>query len=112
MKVEVYRNLRTNQWSIRDVRTRKVFIHKTSLLLSDCSFHVNESGRQRVLRTKQKNVHAFVRGTISIPVMTDRIWRKARYNPYETDKFVDERGYVIAEAARVAFWADGSVWVA
>lgn len=65
MLVDVYYNLRTQLWSVRDATTtHKVIGHASSLVLDGVTFRVNESGRQRVLATKQKNVHAYVRGTL------------------------------------------------
>jgi hypothetical protein len=41
-----------------------VVAHATSLNLYDCDFVVNPSGKRRALRTKERNVHAFIRGFI------------------------------------------------
>ena len=65
----IYRNLHKGKWSIRsldrDDTYGRVIGHASILLMLDCSFTVSEAGRQRVLREKQKNVHAGVRGMIS-----------------------------------------------
>ena len=63
MIVEVYRNLRNGQWSIRHAKTKRVVAYATEVALCDCSLVVNQSGRQSVLDSGRKNVHAYIRGT-------------------------------------------------
>ena len=63
MIVEVYRNLRNGQWSIRHAQTKRVIAYATEVALRDCSLIVNEKGRQAVLDSGQKGVHAYIRGT-------------------------------------------------
>lgn len=59
-KYYIYRNLRTGGFSIR--RRGRVVDHlnQHSLTAENVTFKVNEKGRQRVLREKQKNVHAYI----------------------------------------------------
>lgn len=86
-EVEVYRNLHRDCWSIRDAKTKLVLGYAKELGLHDASFIVNESGRQRVLKEKKKNVHAFVRGYIifaKVPVKGTKVV----YNPYKFKHFV------------------------
>lgn len=66
MIVEVYRNLRKKCFSVRDAKTKRVIAHKTTVYLRNATFHVSAAGRKRVRATGQKNVHAFIRGTITI----------------------------------------------
>lgn len=93
--VEVYFNLHRKMWSIRDARSKLVLGHTDNLLiLSDVSFVVNEGGRQRVLRERKKNVHAFARGrffsTLNIGGMvTDQTYTKVSYNPFKAGTFVN-----------------------
>ena len=62
--------------------------------LFDAQFKVSEKGRQRVLRKKQKNVHAYVVGTW-LGHLNDEITisgtpiKSATYNPYKYSSFVD-----------------------
>lgn len=86
--VHVYRNLHKNCYSIR--QRGKVVAHLPSLLLEDVSFHVQPSGRKRVLESGKKNVHAYVKGKLSTPTgsfLFDPSLR-IRYNPFETDTFL------------------------
>jgi hypothetical protein len=87
--VDVYFNLHTHLWSVRNRKTGLVMFHTDQIALDDVKFVVSEAGRQRVLKEKRKNVHAFVRGTIGK-------WRQAperngsllvSYNPYRGPTF-------------------------
>ena len=93
--VQVYRNLHrtsvggTHVYSVRgdDGRVKK---HVENLTLKDCSFRVGEKGRQRVLREKRKNVHAYIQGkeckNDKFP-MENSI--KVQYNPYKNKFFIN-----------------------
>ena len=65
MIVQVYRNLHNRLLSIQDAKTGLVIGHATTVDLKDATFIVREAGRQRVLKEKKKNVHAFVKGTLT-----------------------------------------------
>lgn len=89
-QVRVYRNLHKNTYSIqgRTPKGWRVIGHADSLYLTGVSFKVYEKGRQRVLATKRKNVHAFLIGTIS----KGEPWQilhmpRVRYNPYLQTSF-------------------------
>lgn len=89
--IYVYRNLHTNGYSIK--QNNKVVAHAKRLCIKDCKFVVSENGRQRVLKEKQKNVHAFIRGYYTTSGMgTSAIKNdlpvEVTYNPYVTDSFV------------------------
>lgn len=60
MKVKVYRNLIKKCLSIQ--HDGKVIMHSDSVTLENVQFKVSEAGRQRVLATGHKNVHAKVVG--------------------------------------------------
>jgi hypothetical protein len=90
MKVRVYRNLHKKCLSVQAmVNGRwKVIDHVDQIALVDVSFKVSQAGRERVLREKRKNVHAFVCGTIAtFPIALQG--RKVSYNPYKTDTFTE-----------------------
>jgi hypothetical protein len=73
-------------------------------LLKNATFKVSEAGRQRVIRDKAKNVHAFVDGSLvkkwklnSLPVSTSGsalckcdASSRVNYDPYTTPKMVRE----------------------
>ncbi len=83
--VQVYKNLHKGLFSIK--QNGKVVAHTRQLILNNASFVVNESGRQRVIEEKRKNVHALIVGTISLaaamPILSERI----SYNPYKSGSF-------------------------
>jgi hypothetical protein len=101
-EVEVYRNLRSQCWSIRERSTGKVIAHANHLVLRDATFIVRPGGRERVRQTGHKTVHAFVRGSLTdrdSAVIPDQ---QVRYNPRRDDTFhVD--GEPVTHAATVVF---------
>jgi hypothetical protein len=94
-RVKVYFNLHNKKYSavaLDGSDKGRVLGHFDEVVLDDVSFIVSEAGRQRVIREKKKNVHAYAIGQ----------WRKGRdlnffsasklrYNPYKMRQFqVDE----------------------
>lgn len=77
MKVEVYWNIRTQEYSVR----HKGLVVKRGhyFELKDCELVVQQAGRNRVVKTGQKNVHAFIRG--ELVQNTGSVDSIARYNP-------------------------------
>jgi hypothetical protein len=69
----------------------RVILHTASLSLENCIFKVSESGRQRVIREKRKNVHAGVQGTLIETGQTRECERKVTYDPYRYSTFVDAK---------------------
>ena len=98
----IYRNLhRGDSFSIR--QRGKVVDRLTDLVAYDVRFSVSEAGRQRVLRERQKNVHAFViaeRYFEKFFLVNDMI--PITYNPYEGETFMCG-GKPIHKAHAVAF---------
>ena len=125
VKVEVYRNLHKNCWSVRDNKTGRVLRHVDEIHLLDADLVVRPAGREKVLREKRKNVHAFAKGEITawIPRLPEG-WHLNKdeyeahditqivYNPYLYDSFV----YVdskepIFRAERIYLTKKGEVYV-
>lgn len=80
LPVEVYRNLRPGHSKLphSDSRTPpwysvrqggRVVGHALELALRDATFVVRAAGRERVLATGRKNVHAWVRGWLVDPII-------------------------------------------
>jgi hypothetical protein len=101
-KVKVYFNLHKQCFSIKDIKTGLVVAHASELTLRDCSFKVSESGRQRVLREKRKNVHAYVVGTFVWDMAQTNLDNHALYNPYKYSSFVNENGQPLHAAEVVS----------
>ena len=90
-RVMVYFNLHKNLWSIKSLKTGLVIGHAETVILSDVKPRVSEAGRQKVLETKQKNVHAGIVGTLestrdAIYIIKD--FDEITYNPYKYKTFV------------------------
>jgi hypothetical protein len=91
-RVQVYKNLHTGTWSVRQGGV--VISHPLELALRDCRLLVQPAGRARVLREQRKNVHAYISGYI-VPMAEARkthAHEQVSYNPYKTGYFTDLRG--------------------
>ena len=89
MKRRVYFNLHKHLFSVQEKVNGqwKVVGHTDDITLYNVTFKVSEAGRQRVLKEKRKNVHAFVEGTLSpSPLVCDNPLI-IRYNPYKSGSF-------------------------
>jgi hypothetical protein len=122
-QVRVYRNLHTGTLSMQKRIKGKgwrVVAHPAGVILTDVKFVVNEGGRQRVLKEKKKNVHAYIQGTLRLQLdegsdrhfNTEPGWatgKRAKYNPYKYDSWVDDEGFRVENADTVVVTADGMV---
>lgn len=86
--VLLYKNLHNGKFSLK--QNNLVVGHVDCVTLKQVCFIVNERNRQRVIRERQKNVHAFVKGYV-----VDFIEQHASanslfitYNPYKFENFV------------------------
>ncbi len=111
MRVFVYRNLRKNCYSVKALEgpnKGRVIAHWDYLSLTDAKFKVSRSGRARVLRERQKNVHAGVVGNWEPEQGMD--WdrfenaHKVTYNPYHFESFVNA-------CTHDAVYQSGKVWL-
>lgn len=105
-RVHAYYNIPKDTVSVRNT-SRKVILHRDTVVLRDGDFRVSEPGRERVLENERKNVHAMVYGywaeecPVECPVAV-------RYNPYEDPYFktveggerIEEADWVIIEKDR------------
>lgn len=86
--VEVYRNLRSGNWSIRareGIYKGKVIAHTDELFVSFATFYVNEKVRLRVNELKRKEVHAYVIGKLTTKENVEyNNSIDIYYNPYKT----------------------------
>ena len=99
--VVVYRNLHKKCYSIR-VKGHVVhhwgvdprFCNKYALVLTQVYFHVNKRGRERVLNSGVKNVHAWIRGIcLGISYCPQGfVGNRVHYNPFTQTSFHDEFG--------------------
>ncbi len=125
MKVFVYRNLHANKWSIKALEGEHkglVIGHAEDILLSNATPKVSKAGRERVLRTRKKYVHAGLVGTLA--ACEGVTWRKElsgdtscnlnahggdtgtliSYNPYRCGAFFSaDHGHEFLRAKHVLF---------
>jgi hypothetical protein len=109
MKVEVYRNLHKNCWSVR-IPHGKVWYHCQALFIFNARFVVQKAGNAKVRQTGKKNVHAFVRGELGTMWEEMRICRylngdkrQVKYNPYKNKTFVYADTGELAEMSQKVF---------
>ncbi len=96
MKRRVYFNLHKKMLSVQEkVNGRwKVVDHVEQIWLGDATFKVSEAGRQRVLKQKRKNVHAYIEGIANAVPENLVAFDSINYNPYKLEKFHDGKKYV------------------
>ena len=113
MKVEVYRNLHRNCCSVR--HNGRVISHVDSVDLKNATLVVQPAGRAKVLRENRKNVHAYIKGTVTL-LSDDRVnnipTHKVTYNPYRYSSFVlADTEQPITTADNVRLTKDGKVFM-
>jgi hypothetical protein len=119
-QVEIYRDLRRGHdcWSIRSPKSPKrvlnyegtgpdrVKVRTQVAALRDCTFKVYEAGRQRTLRERQKNVHAWVVGVLVDPAQVRRhCTEDVTYDAFKFTSFVlaDKPAVPVFSAAMCLF---------
>lgn len=103
----IYFNLHKRCWSLKAERTvqpgdrlfhpsvkGRVTGHADTVLAVNCTTKISESGRQRVIREKRKNVHAGIVCTTCIAepkpkFVTSELTQTMSYNPYKRGDFYD-----------------------
>jgi hypothetical protein len=112
MRVFIYWNLHKKCWSVRDQKTKRVIKHLAALMLINCTFKVLESGRQRVLRSGVKNVHAGVIGDLVTEeiIPLEKIGHQVYYNP-KTQATFTVNNIPVYTADVVRFYPDKTVTI-
>ena len=91
MKIRIYFNLHRKLFTVQHMTAKgwRVLRHAAEIHMHFPRFKVSEAGRQRVLREKRKNVHAFIEGIFTAPITVfAEDMEQVTYNPYKTDSFV------------------------
>lgn len=106
--VEIYRclNRRGKTFSIR--QEGKVVGHTETLYLRDCEFVVREGEKKRARKTGGRNVHAFIRGKMTINPMgieTEPI----SYDPFSENNFINDSGHE-RTTCKSAIIHNGRIW--
>lgn len=124
---DVYYNLHKHTFSLKSRYTGRVTGYSNEVLMEDVKFKVSEAGRQRVLREKRKNVHAFVRGQLvcsfspidnGIKKATSALDANAvelygveiTYNPYKYSTFVIKSTEQPVYSARRVYLKDKKIF--
>jgi hypothetical protein len=92
MQVRVYRNLHRGCYSVS--QQGRVIFHIAEISLVDCTMVVRQAGRNRCLRERRKNVHAFIAGHVATATRSNAPSTRLRYDPYESDAWrtIDKDG--------------------
>ena len=88
MKVDVYRNLHQKCFSIRSREKDtygKVIAHAETVAVRNAQFVVQPAGRDKVIKTGVKNVHAFVRGDLVTNMSPENAWHSVPIHNVECD---------------------------
>lgn len=115
-KVFVYYNinlskkLKTPLFSVKDIKSGLVIGHDNKLMLKDAEFKVSESGRQRVIKTKRKNVHAGVVGYLTHETPKE-LGITITYNPYKHSSFVNKNTEESVHKATLVSFIDKHVTI-
>lgn len=113
-RVEVYRNLHNGLMSVRECHGI-VLTHEREVFVRNANFVVQPAGREKVIRERRKNVHAFVRGELHgfhrgmlLGFDDWQGWSKATYNPYKSATFFDkDTGDAVHSASKVVITTTG-----
>ena len=116
LPVRVFKNLKYGCYSI--MQRGVIRASAKQVRLSNVEFRVRESGRQRMLSEKRKNVHAFAVGHLVDYVhpgdereLEPMVGRSAFYDPYRYPSFVDGETKAPVIAVRAAhFDEDGVIY--
>lgn len=106
LRVLCYRNLKNGLFSVQ--HKGRVIAYVASLTLTGVTFQVQPAGRARVLARNEKEVHAFVTGTVTETV-TD-LPTRASYNPRQYATFTLADGTPLT-AAPLATLQNGAVYI-
>ena len=119
IRVQAYRNLHKDQWTVRDPHDGLVIGHANHVELANVTFRVQQGARATVLREKRRNVHAYVVGMLVTSAARrkarDGEWVKFTYNPFRAATFVvanpdDPRPIYAADRVRLdrdGAWCQG-----
>jgi len=97
---KIYFNLHKRCYSVQawdtDKKGWRLYKHSNALHVKDVKMEVNENGRQRVIRDKRKNVHAFLRTPFADCISKKsgngpgrKLKNVCKYNPYKYSSFVN-----------------------
>lgn len=108
-------------WSVRAIsgpNKGRLFYHCHAIVIDQPKFIVQPAGRAKVLQTKRKNVHAFVRGHLfnNQRIFNDFTKRvdeatEVTYNPYIREKFFTVEDEQPVTQGNISVLLNGKVYV-
>jgi hypothetical protein len=91
--IKAYYNLHKQCFSIIDKAQRRVVEHTDDIMIKGASFIVQPAGRNKAVRTGQKNVHAFVDGErVDVIPYPHEEGMGVLYNPFVYKGFIIKGG--------------------
>lgn len=106
-RVGIYRNLHKKCYSIKSIKLGRVVAYAglySEFVLTDVDFKVSQAGRERVLKTKNKNVHALIVGNIHFGKNKLDCSNPVMYNPYKFSEFTNlNSGLPVLKSPEVVF---------
>jgi hypothetical protein len=112
-QIETYRNL--NQgflFSIKDKKTGLVVAHGNCYRVENVVCKVREGGRQRAIKEKRRNVHAFLSCFYSGECeMSLEGLSELYYNPFTLDHFINKETGEKVESVDFAYFLDGKCYI-
>lgn len=101
-KFQVYRNLHFRNrvvWSLKNLKSQRVESHEEVVYLKNVEYRVGPKGRERVVETGNKTVHAGACGEVLRFKPRNVKWTPATYNPKKMKTFkCRETGKVLKES--------------
>ncbi|MBM6579422.1 hypothetical protein ILT44_04435 [Microvirga sp. BT689] len=107
-KADVYWHTRKRMWSVRV--DGRVVDHMVSVALADCRMVVREAERQRYIRTRQRNVSAWITGTLVSPPPPGTLGYEfvlINYSPYWCGAFTIRPSYQPIHRADLVVLTEG-----
>jgi hypothetical protein len=111
-KVRIYYHFRKKLFSVQEKvnGSWKVVEYTKDIYLRNATFKVSEAGRQRVLKEKRKNVHAFILGERWPFIPKSFVYRdEVSYNPYTGPNFMVKSEGKPLDYAKYVTIVDGKV---
>jgi hypothetical protein len=111
LSTRIYRNLQTGTMSLQQKIGNSWLVvgHVTNAVIAHPKFHVSQAGRNRVIKEKQKSVHAWAEGKL-IGITTDSPnLEEIYYCPYNTDRFAWKQTGEPIESASLLVVIDNQV---
>ncbi|HDV4621012.1 TPA: hypothetical protein RIO42_005850 [Bacillus anthracis] len=113
-KVKVYVNLnQQGRFSIVDCKSGLVVAYAENVTITNAKFHVGESGRQKILASNRKRVHAWVTGffVAADTVQPSDLKTEVYYNPYTHEKFTTTENNTVIDNANTVYFINKRCYI-